>query len=500
MSPSWCYLRTILAIAMIAVVWALLYLPNLRSSPGWYGDETLTLMIGNALYAGQPSDRALAVTFWHPSYAYQPLYAWMVGLFSSLTNGDILGGRLMNVLLALTTALIIFGMGREIMGEKPALFGSLVFLTYEQTIIHFRWIYSHNGVALGFVVSVLALVRASSIRANAVAGCGLAWAAFCHPLFTHGCLGALACRLKKPSAWPFLIIPPLAVVAATVSWTLFRTWPESWLLDDIRLLGDFYASFSRENGGLLQSARNIYNFYTQDLFHMLAVACIAVCAARKYYAVAIFAAAVSGMLLQNRQNLPVFYYQAVVFLPVLAVAFAGALNVISARLRLSIGRKANYFVTGVFILPATMFLVNAPKSWHGSFVPRNQPWVTQDVSEVELAAEWLNEHTDESDLVICHQNIGWLLHARTADLMQVTAHSGLPTFTFEKPVPQSRFLYPAKIEEAKYVVIADIDQRWTLGQPNTLNVVRNMETQMWPIVWRAQHYVIVSNPNLSQSP
>ncbi len=457
-------------------------------------------MIGNAVYAGQPSDRALAVTFWHPSYAYQPFYAWVVGLFSSFTNGDILGGRLMNVLLALATALIIFGMGRGIMGTMPALFGSLVFLTYEQTIIHFRWIYSHNGVALGFVVAVLALARVSSKLANAVAGCGLAWAAFCHPLFTHGCLAALACRLKRPSAWLFLIIPPLAAVSATVGWTLFRTWRETWLLDDIQLLGGFYVSFSKENGGLIQWALNIYNFYTQDLFHVVAIACIAVCAVRKYYAVAIFASVVSGLLLQNRQNLPVFYYQAVVFLPVLAVAVSGALNLVLARLRLSVGSRAKYFVMATFMIPAAMFMVNIPKSFHGSFVPRNQPWVTQDVSEVELAAEWVNQRTDKSDLVICHQNIGWLLHARTADLMQVTAYSGLPTFTFEKPVQQTRFLYPAKIEEAKYVIIADIDQRWTLGQPNTIKVVQNMETQRWPIVWRAQHYVILSNPNSSQSP
>ncbi len=492
------YRRTIIAALIIAGVWALLYLPYLRTSPGWYGDETLTLMIGNSFFQNQLSDRAIHVTFWHPSYAYQPAYAWVVGFFSNFVNGDIWGGRLLNAVLALTIALSILVMGQGVLGYLPAIFGSLVFLTYEQTIIHFRWIYSHNGVALGFVIALLALVRRSSPRANTVAGCGLAVAALCHPLFAHGCLGALLCRLKRPAAWPFLILPPLIVVLATVGLTLLRTMPNLWVLEDIGLLAEFYASFSREHGSAFQWLLNTYKFYSQDVFHVVAVICICICAIRKYYAAAILAAVVSSLLLQNRQNLPVFYYQAVVFLPILAVCYAGALSLLSARLRLSLGSKARLVVIAAFVFPAFMFIRNIPASLSGDFSPRNYYWVTQKWKEVESAADFVNSHTTESDLVICHQNIGWLLRARTADLMQVATYSGLPTFTFERPLKQDRFIYPAKIDDAKFIILADIDQRWTLGQPNIIKIVDQMQQQGWQIVWKQEYYIICMNPRYGQ--
>ena len=107
-----------IAIALISLSWSLLYLPHLRNSPKWYGDETLTLIIGKALFAGHPSDRAMKISFWHPSYSYQPGYAWMVGGIAWLFNGDILGARLLNAFLALAIGLTIYVGGRGILVQR----------------------------------------------------------------------------------------------------------------------------------------------------------------------------------------------------------------------------------------------------------------------------------------------------------------------------------------------------------------------------------------------
>lgn len=98
----------IVPLVSISLFWALLYVPNLRTSPRWYGDETLTLMIGKALFAGHPADRSLKITFWHPSYTYQPGYAWFAGGMAWLFGGDILGARVLNVLLALAIATTMY--------------------------------------------------------------------------------------------------------------------------------------------------------------------------------------------------------------------------------------------------------------------------------------------------------------------------------------------------------------------------------------------------------
>lgn len=483
--------------ALLIGSWAILYLPYLRTSPSWYGDETLTLMIGRSLFAGEGGDRSMYATFWHPSYAYQPGYAWLVGLASSLTGEDILGARVLNALLALAISLIIFFGGRRVFGRKASFFGAQMFICYEQSVIHFRWIYPHNAVALGFAIVVLCLLRKSSPRADWTAGAGLAIAAAAHPLFAHGAFAAWLCRFKRPAAWVRMAVLPALVLAGGLGWTLARQSPHFWVFDDIRSLGAFYAKFSSENGAGFQSLQNIRVFYSHDFFHIGAAIAALLCCRRRFYVISIFLAVVSGLLLQNRQNLPVFYYQAVVFLPVMAMAWSGAARTLEIWIRLWFRgtQRGRIFWIMAYAIPAALFFLVLSPAVSGTLKPRNQLWVTQSVDEVERAADWLSERVTPQDLVICHQNIGWLLPCRTADLMQATAWSGRPTFTFDPTPARERFLYPADPGAAKYLVFADIDQRWTLGQPNVSWIIELVANKKWPVVWHGPNYVIVANPN-----
>jgi len=478
----------------LTLVWALLYLPHLRTSPGWYGDETLTLMIGKSVFAGNVADRALTATFWHPSYAYQPGYAWLVGAASMAFQGDIVGARLLNAVLAYAIALLFVFGGVRVFGWTTSLFAAALFLTYSQTIIHFRWIYPHNLVAFGFLLTALFLLRKASPKSDFSAGLGLGLAALSHPLFAHGAIAAWACRLKRPVSWIRLAVFPALALAATLGWTWLRLNPKPWLWEDILALGSFYNQFSQDNGSGLQSARNIFFFYSQDAFHLGAFVCALLCIRKRFYAIPVFLAVVSVLLLQNRQNLPVFYYQAVVFLPILALAYAGGIRHLEVRLRAAFGSRARAVPLFALILPAYLFVLNLPPSLSGTLVPRNQHWVTQSTQEVEAAARWINEHSVPTDLVVCHQNIGWLLRPKTTDLMQATAWSGRPTFTFEKLPEKARFLFPADLLAARYLVLGDIDQRWTLAQPNVDWIVNVLTQEHWPVVWRGEFYLIAANP------
>ena len=486
------------AVVCLVAVWACLYLPHLRTSPGWYGDETLTLMIGKSLYMGQGADRALQATFWHPSYAYQPGYAWLVGLASAVTGGDILGGRLLNTMLALLIALTIYLSGKKIFGGTPALFSALIFLCYEQSVVHFRWIYPHNAVASGFVISVLFLIRKASPRNDLGTGLGLSLAAMSHPLFIHGSIAAWLCRIKHPLSWVRMAVFPAATIAGLTLWTWMRITHKGWLAEDFSTLGHFYAQFSQENGSGLQPLKNVFFFYSQDFFHIGAVLCAFVCFWRRFRVIPLFLAIVSGLLLQNRQNLTVFYYQAVVFLPIMALAYAGAFRILLVYFRAMTGHKPKTAVIAAFIIPTVFFSGSCLKSLAGNIKPRNQFWVTQNTAEVEAAAAWINSHVKPEDLVLCHQNIGWLLKCHTTDYMQATAWSGRSTFTFEVLPAKDRFLFPADISAAKYVVVADIDQRWTFGQPHIAWITDKMEREKWPVTWQGNHYFILKNPALSE--
>jgi 4-amino-4-deoxy-L-arabinose transferase-like glycosyltransferase len=489
--------RLILApLLVIVLVWIFLYLPHLRTSPRWYGDETLTLMIGKSLAAGQAADRSLKATFWHPSYPYQPGFAWLAGGMAWISGGDIFGARLLNTSIALAIALLIYFGGRAILGCLPSLFGALLFLSYDQSVIHFRWVYPHNGVALGFTIAILALLRSSRPRVDWRAGLGLAIGALSHPLFIHGAVAAWACRIKRPKAWIRLILPATIVLASTIGLSLVRYWPHLWVFQDMGTLVEFYRDFSRENAGNWQAPRNIAIFYSHDLFHLGSVVAIILCCSRRLYPIAIFAGTVSLLLLQNRQNLPVFYYQAIVLLPIFALAWAGGLQTVSLWLRRII-RKT--FAKRVLphlatLVPIAMALLILPLSLRGNLVSRNDFWVTQDVNEVERAAAWINEHVRPAELVICGQNIGWLLNCRTADLLQTTAWEKRTTFGFPRILEAARFRYDADISKAKYLVLGDIDSRWTIHQSNVWPTLKRIGQENWPIVWSGKYYLVAENP------
>jgi hypothetical protein len=482
---------------VIVLVWIFLYLPHLRTSPRWYGDETLTLMIGKSLASGQAADRSINATFWHPSYPYQPGFAWLAGVMAWIFGGDILGARLLNTSIALAIALLIYFGGRAILGCLPSLFGALVFLSYDQAVIHFRWIYPHNAVALGFTITLLALLRSSRPQVDWIAGLGLAIGALSHPLFVHGAAAAWACRVRRPQSWLRLIVPAAIVLAATIALSLIRYWPHLWVFQDIVTLVEFYRDFNRENAAGWQAPRNVAIFYAHDLSHFVSLFAIILCCSRRFYPIAIFAATVSLLLLQNRQNLPVFYYQAIVLLPTFALAWAGGLRSISTWLRpmLRTALATRALLYGAMLLPIAMSLLILPASLRGNLVSRNDIWVTQDVNEVERAAAWINEHVRTDELVICSQNIGWLLSCRTADLLQSTAWEKRTTFGFPRVLEALRFRYDADISSARYLVLGDIDSRWTVHQKNVWPSLERISQAKWPIVWSGKYYIVAENPN-----
>jgi len=485
-----------LPLVVILAVWALLYLPHLRTSPRWYGDETLTLAIGKALASGAPADRALKITFWHPSYSYQPGYAAVIGAMSLLTAGDILGARIVNILLALAIAAILYLGGRRALGHLPAFFAALLFLTYGQSVIHFRWVYPHNAVALGFLICVLALLRKSAAKPDWTAGLGLGLAAMSHPLFVHGAIAAWLCRLKRPMAWVRMAVIPALVIAGSFGFALWRYWPKNWLFSDLADLLAFYRQ-EQVNGAGWQALQNIRIFFTHDFFHVGALVGMLLCLTRRrLYPIALFGLVVAGLLLKNRQNLPLFYYQAVILLPVFALGWAGGWYVLARwiRERTASARMTRLAMAAALVLPVIFFVQILPASLSGRLVSRNDVWVTQNTNEVDQAAQWINARVSPQDLVICGPNIGWLLHCHVADYIQATTWAGHPTFTFDQPLDHAKFLHPADVEQARFLVIGDIEQRWTFYQPNVSLIADRLQKEQWPLVWKGPNYIIVENP------
>lgn len=473
-------------------LWALLYLPHLRTSPGWYGDETLTHSCSLALANGHPFHYALWNTFWHPHYPYQPGYSLINGLFAKAAGGDIAGSRFFNALLALATALAIAHLGKKCLGKLPALFAAVLFLCYAQSVIHFRMSYAHNAVGFGVVLMTLFLLEAPYWKNDLLAGLGLGIAAGAHPLFGYAAIAALLVRIRHPKSWVFLFAPAALVVGVTMLLIYLRFG--HWLIEDIVHLKNAFLSRGESDGSGWQSVLNFWNFALQDWFHAGAFLGLLLCLRRRIFPIAVVGLLVAFFLVRNRQNLIVFYYQAVIVLPTLALGWGGFVYCVREFVDKQSAPWLRVLVLAFWIFPLASLAQMAPAALTGTLTPRNAYWVTQSTQEVEEAAAWVNAHTTPTDSVGGNANIAWLLHARTVPYLQMITWYGLTTQGYDNGNKRERFRYDASLEAAKYAIVGDIDQRWTMGEPNVGKLFDKMAEQNWPVVWRGENYLILANP------
>lgn len=479
----------LLCALVILGTWVTLYLPNLANTPRWYGDETITLGCGQDLTHGTFANRAVWNTYINPQFCYQPGYVFMVGLLSNLGQGNIAWPRLLNSIIALGTAwVLLFWLGRR-MGFTAALLAALLFLTYEQSVIHFRWVYAHNAAALGIFICTASLCLRRCGQREWQSGLGLAIAAVSHPLALHGGLAACLSRWNHPKSWPRILLPPL--VLGTLFILPIWLWNFSWWVNDLHDLREFYAGFSKELAAGLQWPVNFWTFFIHDWFHALAGCSLLFCLFTPMRPLALSAIVLVALLTQNRQNLPVFYYQAVVVLPLLAACLGFSITKIVRKLK----RKTPIVRWAPFLLPILLWLHVGPKVWSSSLVSRNDPWVVQSNRSHLEVIDWINQHTQPGDLVICHWNVGWRLKCQNADPMMCVAWEGLPTFTYEHGLPKERFRYSADFRKAKFFVLTDIDRIWTFAQPNVNAVVNEQNLSGWKPVYQSGSCLVMASPS-----
>lgn len=492
----------ILFISIVTIVWACLYLPNIRISPAWYGDEGFALTAGLNLAHGIPVHGSFWNTFWNPYAPYQPFYEFCIGWATRLTGGDILGGRLVNSFFALITALIITFYGRKVLGFIFSFGAALIFLTFEQSVIHFRWIFTHNLIALGYALAFIGLSGKIKTKSNYLAGIGLAISALALPLSVYGLIAAALLRFRYPRSWLSVCGPYLLVTLASLALGFCLYPKQGFIWSDLVETFRFYVDASRENGGGFKFIENISRFFLQDAFHAFGLLMFLICLRGRAFAIGFGGLLISFLLLQNRQNLTVFYYQAIILTPLLAMAYGFGLRKIFLLVRRAgfqskIIRRLSMSVP--FIIAGLSFLVILPSSLKGTLKTRIDFWTTQSNQEVESAAQWINSRTTPEDLVICHQNIAWLLHARTADYLQAATWQGLSTWPFKRPLRKDQFRFEPKLDAAKFAVIADIDQRWTFGQPNIPTLIQTFDSEKWPLVWSGANYRVLQNPRFVSS-
>ena len=488
---------TAMGLALLFGVWILLYMPGLRTNPAWYGDEIVSFMTGESLLEGKPYNRAVYATYVSPAWNYPPIFSLFAGIAAKITKGDILGPRFLSALIGLTTAASGFLLLRRRFGFLTGLGYGMILLGYLQSIIHYRWVYPHNLVGLASLGAACVLMRRPSKKNDLVAGGFLSLGATAHFLTLHAMAGAICKRLFEPKSWILILAPSAAIWIILFSLLFWRFG--HWVWDDALQLADFYRSSDAASGAEGRVFFNLLSFFTIDSFHLSAFVGLFFCFRRRAYGLSLMAFIILFMIMRNRQNIPVFYYQAMSTLPLLAAVIAVGWIGLTKRFATMIQGKAltRRVIRSVPVfLGAIMAIWNVQHIFSGRLPVRNEPWVVSDMQAYEHTAIWLNQRTQKKDLVITYWNLAWLLDCKTADVLMAASWAGYPAGDlFPRPLSKERFAYPADLALAKFFVVTELDERWAFGQGNVLSFLRNTNLATWPLVYQCGPIKVFQNPD-----
>jgi len=410
-------------------------------------------------------------------------------MFGMAGGYDILAGRFFNALLALSGGFVIYGLGKKPFGKMASLYCSFIFLAYYESVIHFRMCYPHNAVGIGVLIMTLFLLHSSSLKNDIGAGIGLAIAAGSHPIFIYAAIALLICRVNNPKSW-FILYLPSSIVVFTSLLTSYLRFGKTWMQEDLSYLGSLYLSTGHNNGSGSQGFSNLLNFVSQDFFHIGAFLGMILCFNKKYYPIGITSLVSLILLTKNRANLTIFYYQAIIVLPVLCLCW-GRLYTVSEKVRNP--TQCILLLATLWAIPSLYFLENAYKVLSKTLYPRDFYWSTQSCEEVEAVAQWINDRTTHNDTIMANENLAWLLKGHGIPILQMVTWYGLPTYS--ATVPPERFRFDSSLENAKFAVLGDIDLRWAIGaEPGASTIIKKLQDQQWPTVWQGPNYMILANP------
>ncbi len=560
--------RLLMALAFIFCSWLALYLPHLRISPRWYGDEFLTLISGNGILQHTFTDRALRNNFFRTLLNYQPIGTFLFAFFAqTLTDGDILGARLLSICFALLIAFVVCitfaRRGKLLVGFSAA----LTILAAPQCVIHFRWVYPHYFVSLGVIMIGLTLDTPPTKRRDWIIGMGAGIAAMGHLLAIHVTLGALLARIfhtgssrgaanadadkegdglrrrlyvsycprsnSKLTLYPSGVRKPqqnqyeicgLARIRLLASW-LRIILPPALILSSSLLLGYlscgkglfldlqglfFFYTIDSNGTHFSEKLMTFWTFFFMDWFHVLLLFSFVGIACARKWALLIFSAFIVVIVIQNRPELSIFYYQAMIFIPLLCVNLILSLDFFLSRLQPMMDAlfcshshchyQHKISILVLLLVPCMLLPGSLNNSFSGTLKTLNDYWVAPNCRDLEEAASWINQHTNNNDFVVAYWDSEWLLKCRSTDILQcATWRYGVGSITtYNRSFSREEFLWPADIRQAKYVFVSSIDLRWSYGEGNAPKLIKETKLFSWPIVFRTKTTFVLSNPDFQE--
>jgi hypothetical protein len=540
--------REWLIAAGLVGLWACLFLPNLRTSPKWYGDEGEWMEKCWQFAHGRLHIGPIINDFIYP-YPYPPLYMAVNGALLRVFGNDVVVGRALGAVTALAAAGLLFWIGCRLRDKTFGFLCAGAFLVYSEAVINFRWVRSHpfaGMLCLAAVGFLIRYVQEKRVRDAALAGlmCALAKATnyFTYPLCVAVVVTVVGVNWKSWKSGRMWGHTAAAAGMAGSYVVLFVIWYAATrgldqLREHLRLLtsvagNEVQPTWAAELGRIAQNVWNI-GFETPakvgfqgvegwDWWVRIAWVGFLFLPVKDWRLrlwVPFFLLALMYGVFKKLNNVPLFFYPATIFLPLMAVGFAGVLTWVGEGIQ-RLGAPAGARVWPG-IIGCAFFAVNTwPGAW-SHFDTKIDHWAQQSHVDAEAAMRYVNDRTTTNDVVIVPKQIYWLVKdAKRTMLTYCARYNGIDNdMPVATPIRRELFWFDCRLENAKYLVLeygarevvlpdgrrgqlpAGIDATYTVPVlKGVREILQQTQTEKWPVVFRQGLYHVLANPRFVKEP
>jgi len=527
----------------LVVLWAVLFLPNLRTNPNWYGDEGEWMEKCWTFIHGTSRIGPIVDDFIFP-YPYPPLYMLVNGALLRMFGNDIVVARALGAVTALAAGALLFWIGTRLRDKNFGFLCAAAFLVYSEANVNFRWVRSHpmSGVlALASIGFLVCYVQEKRLRDAVWAGmfCSLATGT---NYFTYPLVGAVVATVavvnwrdwKTSRAWRDMIVAGALACAYAGLFVLWYCAAHGWgqLMTQVGRLTSIANNEARPTFGG-EVARFIENVWTlgfktptqgpplpwsgHDWWLTVATIGFVFLPTRDWRLrlwVPFWLLVLMYGVFKKLNNVPLFFYPATIFLPLMAVGFAGVLTWAGELVKQVAEKSKEATAMGVAFIVLAGFGLQSAAGVCGHFHTRIDMWTQQSVPDAEAAMAYVNAHTTKDDFVILPKQIYWLARCdRRSMLTYCARYKGVDNdMPVPVHIPQELYWFDCSLEQAKFLVLeygaqqvtlpdgrtgqlpVGIDAVYTIGLRGVREVLQQVQQEKWPAVFQQGAYLVLANP------
>lgn len=511
----------------ILLLWALIYLPNLRTNPNWYGDEAIVLEEAWTLAQGEPRYGAMQFNFLVPT-PHPPIYLGALAVAMKVFGRDILVGRALQALTGLATCIVAFWVGMRLRSKAFGVLCAVAVLTYPEAAIHFRWTRGHPMQGLfalacfGFLICYIQNQRLrDAVWAGLMCSLALGMHFFAFPLI--GIVIATVFFINRKHlipaaaasfAFPMVFVAWIAffgsggIIALITQFTTAST--QSFQAVQPSIQQEVWRLYHRlAEFVFLTPTVNQQGIVGVDLWILAGCLGLAFFPWQRYRKWLVFwALAMMLGVFAVRDTVGMFLYQAFGFIPLLAIGFAGGLYGAGDWLAVHSPLKSPIIKWIPSVVVLSLLALFCIAGSFGHFHTKIDRWTVQSSQDAESVMDFVNNSTGPDDFVIMPDQLFWLYrHERKAQLIQSAVFDFGIEENLAQKVPKSWYWFDPSLANARYAVVAaaagpdgqsrGIDAIFWSGYEGARKVLEKFQSDKWPVVFSAGDYLVLENPRFA---